>query len=126
MIVSLIAYIVFNVKTGTFNNIWIKAYPQQASVFCEPVFFCTPLKTYNILSKKYEFSSEKMLNIFLLTESSVQKESDFDPIINMKLINDLFPENKCKTKGFFFMIVGIILLVFLILILLCCKANKSS
>jgi hypothetical protein len=126
LIEKMIGYILLNVKTGPFNNIWIKAYPQQASVFCEPVFFCTPLKTYNILSKKYEYSSEKILNILLLTESSIQKESDFDPIINMKLINDLFPENKCKTKGLFFMIVGIILLVFLILILLCCKPKKSS
>jgi hypothetical protein len=120
IIIDLIEYIVLNVK-NPFHNIWIKAYKEPAGVFCEPVFFCTPLKTYNIISKKYEYSAEKFLNILLLTESSIQKESDFDPIINMKLIDSLFPNQTCKNKGFMFLVTAIILTAFLLLLLICYK-----
>ena len=115
LIGKLIKYIKNNVK-GSFNNLWITAYQSQGNVFSDPVFFSSPLKTYNMLEKKYVYSPEKIVNIFLMTESSIQKESDFDPIINMKLINTIFPQPFNWTFVVIFICIFVSLLLLLILL----------
>ena len=119
LIKILIKYIKENVK-GSFHNLWITAYQSQGNVFSSPVFFSSPLKIYNILEKKYVYSPEKIVNIFLMTESSIQKESDFDPIINMKLIDSLFPQ------PFNWTLVVILLCIFVFLLLLLILLQRKS
>ena len=111
-IVKLIKYIESQ-NIQPFNNLWLKGYKNESYVFKNSVFFSAPIKTYNIISKKYVLSTEKILNIFLLTEGSIQKESDFESIINLKLIDQLFP---IKNNLLPYIVVILILLILIILV----------
>ena len=102
------------------DNFWIRCYSSQNYLDqSEPTYFSFPLKNNILLDDgsktltKYEYQNTIIENLITMTMSDVTSGLDFDPFINLDLINKNIKFNNNNLNNIF--IICIILILLLIL-----------
>lgn len=102
------------------NNFWIRCYSSQNYLDqSEPTYFSFPLKNNILINDgkiltKYEYQDTIIENLITLTISDVVSGLDFDPFINLDLINKNIKLD-CNNKNLYNILIICLILILLVI-----------